>query len=97
MAQGKSENRRVELRISGRVQGVWFRAETRKAARTLGLVGMVRNMPDGTVHAVAEGPAHALDQFVEYCLSGPPLASVTGVEKTWQEFTGSFDEFTITH
>ena len=46
---GGEERTRAHLTIDGRVQGVWFRAETRKAARTLGLVGMVRNMPDGTV------------------------------------------------
>jgi len=82
--------------VHGRVQGVFFRAETRHTAQTLGLTGWVRNLPDGTVEAVFEGPADAVEQAVAWCRTGPPYALVSAVDVTRGEYTGAFDRFSIT-
>lgn len=71
---------RVRLLISGRVQGVAYRANARRKALTLGLTGWVKNLPDDRVEALAEGPAGDVDAFVAWCRQGPPAARVTGVE-----------------
>ncbi|WP_420730836.1 acylphosphatase [Hwanghaeella sp. 1Z406] len=69
----------VQVRIEGKVQGVWFRAWTEKQARALALKGWVRNCPDGSVQALFSGPAAAVDQMVAACHGGPPNAQVTSV------------------
>ncbi|HSD35328.1 MAG TPA: acylphosphatase [Alphaproteobacteria bacterium] len=69
----------VRLRIVGRVQGVWFRGWTVDQAQELGLDGWVRNRRDGSVEAVASGPAAHVDAFVARCRSGPPAAVVEDV------------------
>lgn len=84
---------RVHLLISGRVQGVFFRASTEAVARELGLTGWVRNLADGRVEAWAEGPREALDRLVAWCHQGPPHARVEGVEVSWGEPTGQFEAF----
>ena len=70
----------VHLLISGRVQGVGYRTWASKAARKLGLRGWVRNLTNGNVEAVAQGPKDAVDQFVGACQAGPMLARVTAVD-----------------
>ena len=70
---------RVHLIVRGRVQGVYFRASARDRARQLGLRGWVRNCPDGTVEAVAEGSPDALEAFVTWCHRGPAYAKVEAV------------------
>ena len=69
--------RRVRLTASGQVQGVFFRASTRDEARRLGVTGWVRNLPDGTVRAEAQGPAEAVDALIAFCRQGPGHATVT--------------------
>ncbi|HEY5999862.1 MAG TPA: acylphosphatase [bacterium] len=86
---------RLEVRISGRVQGVWFRASTREEARRRGLDGWVRNLPDGSVEAVFEGQAPALESMLAWCRVGPPGARVDAVEVTRGPATGEHDGFTI--
>ena len=71
--------RRVYVIVSGRVQGVWFRASMRKRAEELGLTGWVRNRLDGDVEAVIEGPPHAVQELVEWCHIGSPGARVDQV------------------
>jgi acylphosphatase len=88
---------RVEFLVKGRVQGVWFRYETQKEALNLGLCGFVENLPDGTVHGMAEGDGPVLERFIDYVKVGPPLAKVTGVDTRWGEATGEFSGFTIRH
>ncbi len=66
----------LELRITGQVQGVGYRAWTAATARRLGLVGWVRNAPDGSVAALIQGPQDALAQMVALCRRGPPAARV---------------------
>jgi acylphosphatase len=85
----------VRLRITGRVQGVYYRANAAEAARRLGLVGRVRNLPDGSVEATAEGPPGSLTAFVAWCHEGPPHARVDQVEATWGPATGQHEEFGI--
>jgi acylphosphatase len=71
---------RQHLWVSGRVQGVWYRGACAEQARALGVSGWARNLPDGRVEVVAEGPAEAVGQLVGWCRLGPPAAQVTGVE-----------------
>jgi acylphosphatase len=71
---------RVHLHIVGRVQGVGYRAATRQQATALGLRGWVRNLPDGSVEAQAQGPGQAVQALVQWCHQGPPLAAVSAVE-----------------
>lgn len=87
---------RVHLKISGRVQGVWFRASARDQARSLGLTGWVRNLSDGRVEAVAEGEEKTVESFVAWCRKGPHGARVEGVDVTRGEATGEFRNFSIT-
>jgi acylphosphatase len=69
----------VEVRISGRVQGVSFRWHTRRTAQRLGVTGWVRNEPDGSVLLHAEGDREAVQELVAWCHDGPPVARVADV------------------
>ncbi|HET8525298.1 MAG TPA: acylphosphatase [Actinomycetota bacterium] len=80
--------RRVRVIVSGRVQGVFYRATCARLARDRGLVGSVRNRPDGGVEAVFEGPADAVEEMVSWCLEGPDLARVDEVEVRDEEPQG---------
>lgn len=79
---------RWDVRISGRVQGVWFRASTREEALRRGLDGWVRNLPDGRVEAVFEGDERALEAMLAWCRIGPPGARVDVVEVSRSRATG---------
>lgn len=72
---------RTRIVVSGRVQGVWFRASTRDAAAALGVVGWVRNLPDGTVEAVFEGSESGVTQAIAWARRGPERALVTSLEE----------------
>ncbi len=71
---------RARVRVRGRVQGVFFRSETRARAESLGVAGWVRNADDGSVEAVFEGPDERVDSLVEWCRRGPAGAEVGAVE-----------------
>ena len=86
---------RMHLLISGRVQGVFFRATAEHVARELGITGWARNLPDGRVEAIAEGDPEALDRFADWCREGPPAARVEGVEIRRSEATGEFQAFEV--
>jgi acylphosphatase len=73
------ETKAVEVVVTGRVQGVFFRARTAAEADRRGVVGWVRNRPDGAVTAHFEGSPDAVDALVSWCRTGPPRASVEGV------------------
>lgn len=79
---------RARVRVSGRVQGVWFRQSTADAVRGAGVAGWVRNLPDGSVEAVFEGTRAAVEQAVEFARVGPPHARVDDVELSWEEAAG---------
>ena len=78
--------RRVVVR--GRVQGVGFRASCARRAENLGVHGWVRNRSDGSVEAVFEGLAAAVEAMVAWCREGPPFAAVTGVDTTDEPAAG---------
>lgn len=78
-APSATNSRRVHLRIHGLVQGVSYRASARDTARALGLKGWVRNLSDGDVEAVAEGPHAPLERFIAWCHHGPQEARVESV------------------
>ena len=83
----------IRLRIRGRVQGVGFRFFVQREAERRGVTGWVRNRRDGSVEAVAQGPAEAVDALVEACRHGPPSARVTDVQESAAE--GSFAGFEL--
>jgi len=87
--------RRYHVLISGRVQGVFFRANTWKKARSLGLTGWVRNLPDGCVEAVFEGEDIAALAMKEWCRTGTPPARVDRLEAEEESPTGEFTDFMI--
>ena len=70
----------VRLSITGRVQGVWYRGWTVSQARELGLAGWVRNVTDGSVEALVNGPKDTVDRLITLCHSGPPAARVEDVD-----------------
>ena len=69
----------IRVRVSGRVQGVWFRAWTVDRATALGLDGWVRNCADGTVEALFSGSAEAVDRMLDLCWQGPPASRVEDI------------------
>jgi acylphosphatase len=80
--------RRARVHVRGRVQGVFFRVETRDRARSLGLSGWVRNSTDGSVEAVFEGDPERVQSMVDWCGRGPAGASVDSVDVAWEEPAG---------
>jgi acylphosphatase len=72
--------RSVRVTISGRVQGVFFRASCAELARDLGLAGSVRNLRDGRLSATFQGPHEAVDRMLAWCREGPPMARVDELE-----------------
>jgi len=86
--------KRAHLKIYGRVQGVWFRANTKEMADKLGLHGWVRNTNDGGVEAVFEGNDEAVEKAIEWCHHGPPLARVEKVDIRYEKPIGE-KEFRI--
>lgn len=86
---------RVHILISGLVQGVFFRSETRAKAEELGLFGWVRNLEDGRVEILAEGKKEKLEKLIEWAKKGPGSARVNGLDVEWQEYKGEFKDFGI--
>ena len=86
---------RVHVIVHGMVQGIFFRANTIRQAGLLGLTVFVRNLPDGTVEAIAEGPRPALEQFVDWCRRGPEAARVNRVDVDWEEPCGEYAGFKL--
>jgi acylphosphatase len=80
--------KRVRIRVRGFVQGVGFRFELRDRAQTRAVSGWVRNNPDGSVEAVLEGPAEAVDSLVDWCRRGPRGASVEDIEMSDEQPVG---------
>lgn len=75
-----SDRVRRHVYVSGRVQGVWFRESCRDEAMAAGADGWVRNLYDGRVEVVVEGPRPAVERVVNWCRQGPRRARVDGVE-----------------
>jgi acylphosphatase len=79
---------RKRVIVRGRVQGVWFRESCREQAVALDVGGWVRNLADGRVEAVFEGPLAAVERMVAWCHEGPARARVDAVEVHHEEPTG---------
>ncbi len=86
---------RAHVLVSGRVQGVFFRHETRLKALRNNVTGWVRNLPDGRVEAIFEGEKETVEAMIEFCRRGPPGAMVENVEIKWEKPTGEFKDFKI--
>lgn len=86
---------RAHVFVSGLVQGVFFRHETRLKAIRNNVTGWVRNLPDGRVEAIFEGEKENVEAMIEFCRRGPPGAMVEKVEVIWENPTGEFKDFKI--
>jgi acylphosphatase len=89
------EQARVNVIVTGRVQGVFFRASTLERAQSLNLTGWVKNLPDGSVEVMAEGSRYALEDLVTWCRQGPPDAEVADVIVRWYKHEAEFRTFMI--
>lgn len=89
--------KRMHVIVSGRVQGVFFRAFTQDTAQALKLTGWVRNLFDGRVEAVFEGEDTNVQSMLEWCKKGPPHAVVKHVDASEEPYTGEFRDFRITY
>ena len=87
--------KRVKVKIFGKVQGVFFRYNTKKMAEMLGVKGWVRNCEDGSVEAVFEGEDEKVDELVRWCRKGPSLARIEKIEVKDEKFKGEFKDFRI--
>lgn len=95
MSGPAGDKARVRVIVSGRVQGVAFRQSAVDEAQRVGVVGWVRNLPDGRVEVVAEGERAAVEALLAWCKRGPRLARVEDVRVTHEPFRGEFDAFRI--
>lgn len=86
---------RAHVHIRGKVQGVTYRASTRRRARELDVKGWVRNLPDGRVEAVFEGDKEKVRKIIEWCKKGPSRAEVSGMDLDWEKPTGEYGDFSV--
>ncbi len=87
--------KRIQLVVRGRVQGVYYRATAQREAREHGLTGWVKNRPDGSVEMVVEGEEDDVKDFLNWAQQGPTTARVDKVETKWRSYTGEFAAFRI--
>ena len=87
--------KRVHVFISGKVQGVWYRATTKEIAEQLGIKGWVKNTLDGKVEAIFEGNQNNIDEMIKWCKKGPKLADVADVNIRPEEISEEFEDFEI--
>lgn len=85
----------VRVIVSGRVQMVMYRDFAQRKARSHGVVGTVRNLPDGTVEIIAEGPKHAMEAYLQKLRRGSILSVVEALDVTWVEALGTHTDFVI--
>ena len=85
----------VHVIISGRVQGVWYRASTKQKAEQLGITGWVKNTIEGGVEAVFEGEEKIIEDMIKWCYNGPPNAMVKDVKVKRQTLINDFNGFSI--
>ena len=85
--------KRIIIHVYGLVQGVFFRYTTRKVARNLGLTGIVKNLPDGSVYIEAEGPEDKLIELLKFAKKGPKSAAVDNIEYQYKETQHKFKGF----
>jgi acylphosphatase len=88
-------NKRVEVIVHGRVQGVFFRAAAQREARRLGLTGWVKNRTDGSVEIMAEGEEDSIRELTGWSNHGPSAARVDRVDVRWRGYSGEHPDFGI--
>ncbi len=88
---------RAHIFVTGKVQGVYFRQNTKQVATRHNVTGWVRNLPDGRVEAVLEGDQMAVNEVIEWCHVGPPKASVQDVNVKFEKYTGEFVDFSVSY
>jgi acylphosphatase len=88
---------RAHVYVTGKVQGVFFRQNTKRQAQSHGVFGWVKNLEDGRVEAVFEGEEEAVKAVVEFCKVGPKGASVSSVDVNWELFRGEFEGFAVAY
>jgi acylphosphatase len=86
---------RAHVFVSGRVQGVFFRSETRYEAKRRKVDGWVRNMSDGRVEAVFEGEKEDVKKVIDFCRRGPLGARVMKIDVRWEDYIGEFKDFKV--
>lgn len=92
-----SKKTRAHVFVIGRVQGVYFRQNTKQVATRHRVTGWVRNLPDGRVEAIFEGDDTDVNEVIEWCHIGPPKAKVEDVDVKFQKYTGEFAEFDVNY
>ena len=90
-----SDLQRAHVLVSGQVQGVFFRDSTRQKAEELGLSGWVKNVPEGQVEALFEGPSQSIREMVDWCKEGPQRASVENVDVDFESAGGDLETFEV--
>ena len=98
-ASNKNDNKKIRAHvfIRGKVQGVYFRQNTRIVATRHGVMGWVRNLKDGRVELVLEGNEMDVNEVIEWCYAGPPKATVEDVNINYERYTGEFREFKVNY
>jgi acylphosphatase len=86
---------RAHVFVSGRVQGVFFRSETRYEAKIRNVAGWVRNTLDGRVEAVFEGEKEDVEKVIDFCRRGPSGARVMKIDVRWEDYIGEFKDFKV--
>lgn len=86
---------RVHIFVSGIVQGVFYRKNTKQKAQLLGITGWVKNLSNGQVEVLAEGYKGKLEDLIKWLKKGPYLSRVDKLEINWKKYTGEFDGFRI--
>jgi len=93
--KNKREKGRAHIFISGRVQGVFFREQTKKKAERLGVLGWVKNLRDGRLEAVFEGDRENVEKMVNWAKKGPIWAKIDDFSLVREDYQGEFKEFEI--
>lgn len=86
---------RAHVYIQGSVQGIGYRYWTRGQARKLRLTGWARNLSDGRVEAVFDGPQKSVEEMIKRCRKGPMFAGIKHIDIIWEETKGEFKDFEI--
>jgi acylphosphatase len=88
---------RAHIFVFGKVQGVFFRENTRKKAAEFKLSGFVKNLPNGKVEAVFEGEQEKIEKIIQWIKKGPEVAQIENIEIDWQDYKEEFKNFEIRH
>ena len=86
---------RAHIFVKGRVQGVFFRANTCNKAQELGITGWVRNLPNGQVEAIFEGEKQKVEEIIGWAKRGSSITRVEGIEVEFEKYKGEFNDFEI--